>query len=157
MIFIFDKKYIMKKNFLILLISFIAIGCSSLKHYGEKINSSELYAFENVKDKAYSSGNISTKISGTILETCPKKGCWMSMATNTDTLFVRFRNYSFFVPTDGAEGKTAIIEGDLFVDTISVKMLRHYAEDAGKSKEEIEKITEPQFGLAFTADGVIIR
>tara|TARA_B100001121_G_C18346361_1_gene460399 strand:- start:332 stop:577 length:246 start_codon:yes stop_codon:yes gene_type:complete len=81
----------------------------------------------------------------------------MSMATNTDTLFVRFRNYGFFVPTNGVEGKTAIIEGDLFVDTISVKMLQHYAKDAGKSKEEIQKITEPQFGLAFTADGVIIR
>ena len=147
----------MKKKILILFTTFIAIGCSTLKYYGEKINSSEVQTFENVNDKAYSSGIISTKISGTIIETCPKKGCWMSMATNTDTLFVRFRNYGFFVPTNGVEGKTAIIEGDLFVDTISVKMLQHYAKDAGKSKEEIQKITEPQFGLAFTADGVIIR
>tara|TARA_Y100000589_G_scaffold303093_1_gene315171 strand:- start:978 stop:1445 length:468 start_codon:yes stop_codon:yes gene_type:complete len=154
--FIFDKK-MMKKKILILFTTFIAIGCSTLKYYGEKINSSEVQTFENVNDKAYSSGIISTKISGTIIETCPKKGCWMSMATNTDTLFVRFRNYGFFVPTNGVEGKTAIIEGDLFVDTISVKMLQHYAKDAGKSKEEIQKITEPQFGLAFTADGVIIR
>lgn len=80
----------------------------------------------------------------------------MSMATNTDTVFVRFRNYGFFVPTNGVESKTAIVEGDLFVDTISVRMLRHYAKDAGKSQQEIEKITKPELGLSFTADGVII-
>ena len=27
--------------------------------------------------------------------------------------------------------------GDLFLDTTSVEMLKHYAEDAGKSEEEI--------------------
>ena len=33
---------------------------------------------------------------------------------------------------------------------------RHYAEDAGKSKEEIEKITEPKIAYTFLADGVLI-
>jgi len=37
-----------------------------------------------------------------------------------------------------------------------VATLRHYAEDAGKSKEEIEKITEPETNLMFLADGVLI-
>ena len=81
----------------------------------------------------------------------------MTMATQTDTVFVRFRDYGFFVPTEGAEGKTAIVQGNLFVDTISVRMLQHYAKDAGKSKEAIAKITEPELGLSFTADGVIIK
>jgi hypothetical protein len=35
-------------------------------------------------------------------------------------------------------------------------MLKHYAEDAGKSEEEIAQITEPSYDLGFTADGVII-
>jgi hypothetical protein len=35
-------------------------------------------------------------------------------------------------------------------------MLKHYAEDAGKSKIEIAQITEPNYDLGFTADGVII-
>ena len=144
------------KNVLILLIIFIIYGCSSIKYYGKKINNSEVFSYENVSEKAFENGSIKTKISGKILETCPKKGCWMSMVTNTDTVFVRFRNYGFFVPTNGVESKTAIVEGDLFVDTISVRMLRHYAKDAGKSQQEIEKITKPELGLSFTADGVII-
>tara|TARA_B100000614_G_scaffold199579_1_gene180730 strand:+ start:1969 stop:2409 length:441 start_codon:yes stop_codon:yes gene_type:complete len=144
------------KNVLILLIITIIHGCSSIKYYGKKINNSEVFSYENVSEKAFENGSIKTKISGKILETCPKKGCWMSMVTNTDTVFVRFRNYGFFVPTNGVESKTAIVEGDLFVDTISVRMLRHYAKDAGKSQQEIEKITKPELGLSFTADGVII-
>jgi hypothetical protein len=33
-------------------------------------------------------------------------------------------------------------------------MLRHYAEDAGKSLEEINKITQPEFKLNFEGDGI---
>ena len=36
-------------------------------------------------------------------------------------------------------------------------MLRHYAEDAGKSKSEIELIVKPEFKLSFVASGVIIN
>ena len=143
-------------NFL-LFIGLILMGCKSMDFYGNKISEADVVKYEDVQQEAYEKGRIKTQISGTILETCPKKGCWMSMATESDTVFVRFRDYGFFVPTEGAEGRTAFIEGDLFVDTISVRMLQHYAKDAGKSKEEIAKITEPELGLSFTADGVIIK
>jgi hypothetical protein len=36
-------------------------------------------------------------------------------------------------------------------------MLRHYAEDAGKSKSEIEQILNPEFKLSFIANGLIIN
>jgi hypothetical protein len=42
-------------------------------------------------------------------------------------------------------------------DTLSVEMLRHYAEDGGATPEEIEEITEPEYSLSFVADGVVIR
>ena len=101
-------------------------------------------------------GIKSSKISGKIIETCSKKGCWMTLDTGEDTLFIKFRDYAFFVPTDSVEGKKAIVQGDLFLDTVTVAMLKHYAEDAGKSKIEIAQITEPSYDLGFTADGVII-
>ena len=81
----------------------------------------------------------------------------MNLDTGTDTIFIRFRDYGFFVPTDSVSGKTAIIEGDLFLDTISVEMLRHFAEDAGKTEKEIALINEPSYNLNFMADGVIIK
>jgi hypothetical protein len=35
-------------------------------------------------------------------------------------------------------------------------VLRHYAEDAGKSKAEIAAITEPKREVSFEASGVLI-
>jgi len=70
---------------------------------------------------------------------------------------VRFKDYGFFVPKEGVEGKEAIMHGYAKMDTISVDMLRHYAEDAGDSEEEIMKITEPSYTLEFIADGVLIE
>ena len=81
----------------------------------------------------------------------------MTLDTGEDTLFIKFRDYGFFVPVDNVEGKTAVIQGDLFLDTTSVEMLKHYAEDAGKAEEEIALITEPSYELGFIADGVIIN
>ena len=80
----------------------------------------------------------------------------MKMSVAEDTLFVRFKDYGFFVPKTGAEGKSAIVNGYLSIDTLSVKQLRHYAEDAGKNEKEILKIKEPEITLSFMADGVII-
>ena len=60
------------------------------------------------------------------------------------------------MPKTGAEGKSAIINGKLSVDTLSVAQLRHYAEDAGKSKDEVLKIIKPEITISFLADGVVI-
>jgi hypothetical protein len=70
---------------------------------------------------------------------------------------VRFRDYGFFVPTQGLEGKQAILQGSGMKEELDVATLRHYAHDAGKSKEEIEKITEPQTSWTFEAVGVLIK
>ena len=84
------------------------------------------------------------------------KGCWMRLKdAENNELFIRFKDYGFFVPKDAA-GKTAVLKGKAFIHTTSADELKHYAEDAGKSKEEIAKITEPEQEYRFLADGVII-
>ena len=128
----------------------------SYKFYGKVISQDSIKNLELEKESLMSTGIKNSKISGKIIETCSKKGCWMTLDTGKDTLFIKFRDYAFFVPTDSVEGKKAIIQGDLFLDTTTVEMLKHYAEDAGKSEEEIAQITEPSYDLGFTADGVII-
>ena len=68
---------------------------------------------------------------------------------------VTFKDYAFFMPKD-LTGKRVVVEGYAYVDETPVDVLRHYAEDAGKSKEEIEKITEPKREVAYEASGVVI-
>ena len=55
-----------------------------------------------------------------VLSSCPKKGCWMQVTVETDTIQVMFKDYAFFVPKQGLENKTAIIEGFVKQDTNGV-------------------------------------
>lgn len=151
----------MKYHFLILFTCLLTIfSCKNEIHistYGEFDAVTDLEKFSNVIDK-FSLENIDNKkLSGEIINVCPKKGCWMNLKVDEDTIFVKFKDYGFFVPKTGVESKLAFISGNIKKDTISVERLRHYAEDAGKSSDEIEKIVKPEFKLSFLADGVAIK
>ena len=108
--------------------------------------------------KSLKSGDtINVKFASKIEEVCSKKGCWMKLdlADGTQTM-VRFKDYGFFMPLDSKD-REVIVNGKAYVTETSVADLKHYAEDAGKSKEEIAKITKPKFEFAFEADGVLMK
>ncbi|NNE31695.1 MAG: DUF4920 domain-containing protein [Winogradskyella sp.] len=99
---------------------------------------------------------IPAKMTAKIDEVCSKKGCWMTLDMgNENEVMVKFKDYGFFMPLD-AEGEV-VVNGKAFVAETPVDELRHYAEDAGKSKEEIEAITEPKLEYRFEADGVLLK
>ena len=124
--------------------------------YGQSFDIAGINNYKVEKESLLNNPQDDTKLEGQILSTCPMKGCWMKMSVERDTILVRFKDYGFFVPKSGAEGKSAIINGKLSVDTLSVAQLRHYAEDAGKSNEEVSKIVKPEITISFLADGVVI-
>ena len=146
------------KSFSILYFSILSYSQSdnNYKSYGELFESSETINYNLEKDNFLNSSS-KLKIEGEILSSCPMKGCWMKISVENDTVLVRFKDYGFFVPKNGIEGKSTIINGNISVDTLSVAQLQHYAEDAGKSKEEIDLIAEPKITISFLADGVLIK
>jgi len=100
--------------------------------------------------------SIYVKLQGEISTVCQKKGCWMNMALNENKeLFVRFKDYDFFVPLN-CSGREAVIEGWAYKEVISVEELKHFAYDEGLSEEEIDAITEPKETYSFMAEGVVI-
>jgi hypothetical protein len=164
-------KIIMKKVFAILSIALLFASCAGPTEkpadaageekltgaFGAEINETGAIPVSQLIADMGDKQEMNAKVEGKIIECCKKKGCWMDIDKGDGTpMKVTFKDYAFFVPKN-ADGKTAVFEGRAYVDTISVETLRHYAEDAGKSKEEIEKITEPKTEVAFEADGVIIK
>ena len=152
----------MKTQIITIIFSSFSILCncqSSDKYniYGESFDEVGIINYKSEKKSLLEDSNNSVKLKGDIISTCPMKGCWMKMAIDQDTILVRFKNYGFFVPKSGVVGNSAVINGNLSVDTLSVAQLRHYAEDAGKSLTEINKIIEPELTISFIADGVIIN
>jgi hypothetical protein len=147
------------KNLIItaLLTVFVASAYAQESYFGEKINDKGAIAATELPKKLGSKEKMTAKVTGTVESVCQAKGCWMKVKTEDgQTMRVSFKDYGFFVPKDIA-GKTVVIEGEAKIKTTPVAELQHYAEDAGKSKSEIAKITEPKRELTFVADGVIVK
>lgn len=96
------------------------------------------------------------KVSGTIDKVCQSKGCWFNFDLG-EGKYVRIitKDHSFSIPKD-AKGKKAIAEGVLKVKTTDVERQKHLAKDAGKSEEDIAKITQPKTEYEMEVTGVII-
>ncbi|MCG9911540.1 MAG: DUF4920 domain-containing protein [Flavobacteriales bacterium] len=124
--------------------------------FGEKISETGAISGKELLTQLSSSDSVVAKVKAPILHACQKKGCWMIVDLEGTEMRVTFKDYGFFVPKN-SDGHTAIMEGKAYKELISVETLRHYAEDEGKTKEEIAAITEPVTEYSFEAVGVIIK
>ena len=95
------------------------------------------------------------KFLATVNEVCQAKGCWMLLDIGAGEAMVKFKDYGFFMPKNIAD-KEVIVNGKAFVSEVSIEEQRHYAEDAGKSDEEIAAITQVKKTLSLEADGVLL-
>ena len=103
----------------------------------------------NLKENKYEG-----KITGKVKEVCQAEGCWIRLEkADGSTMMVRSKNHGFFMPTD-LVGKTVVAEGEAEVKEVSEELRKHYAEDAGKSKKEINKIKGSEKQIVFMANGV---
>lgn len=126
-------------------------------NYGAIVEEVEVMSIAQMYDKLSSTGEFEGKVVGQIKEVCSKKGCWMTLdLPSGESMRVTFKDYGFFVPLT-SQGYPVIIEGVATKSETDVATLKHYAEDAGKSKEEIDAITAPKLEYAFEAVGVIIK
>ena len=125
--------------------------------YGEKVTTTKSMKAKKL-NSALAKGDTeigqNVAIEGKVLEVCPNKGCWVKVELDDKTVAtVKMKGYAFFVPVN-LEGKRVKIEGNAEIATTSVKELRHFAEDAKKSQEEIDAITQPKKELKILASGI---
>ncbi|MEL6809821.1 MAG: DUF4920 domain-containing protein [Bacteroidota bacterium] len=95
------------------------------------------------------------KFKATVNSVCQKKGCWMRLNLGEKESFVKFKDYGFFMPKDIA-GQEVIVQGKAFVEETSVEDLKHFAQDAGKTQEEIDAIVAPELSYSFISEGVLL-
>jgi len=99
-------------------------------------------------------GMFEGKVTGKVSEVCKSMGCWIRIDKGDGTsLMVKSKDHAFFMPQD-LVGKTVIIEGTASIKEVSEDKRKHFAEDAGKSKEEIKKIKGSEKQVQFVAKGV---
>lgn len=162
----------MKKIMLIATLSVALISCNKKEEtpvkseskmtyasFGDKITDDNAISKDDMlaKYKTLKVGDtLNVKVASKINEICQNKGCWMNLDLgNGEKAFVKFKDYGFFVPMN-AQKRESVVEGKAFVEETPVAELKHYAEDEGKSAEEIAKITAPKTEYKFLANGVLI-
>lgn len=127
--------------------------------FGDQIDDTNALTSEEmmIKFRTMNVGDtLEVKTVGKIIDVCSKKGCWMKLDMgNDDTVRVTFKDYGFFMPLN-AEGDV-VVNGKAFVTEVSVDALKHYAEDAGNTQEEIDAISKPEMTYSFEADGVLLK
>ncbi|HET9744512.1 MAG TPA: DUF4920 domain-containing protein [Chitinophagaceae bacterium] len=119
------------------------------------------YSEEGVKpisvndlEKKMSDNKFDGKIEGKVVEVCQAMGCWAKLKKEDgSTIMIKVKDHEFAMPKD-IVGRTVVVEGKAELKETSVEMLKHYAEDAGKSKEEIEKIKDPKKEVIMMIKGV---
>lgn len=122
-------------------------------------NPDSAMTFADVNAQLASADSVNVIMRAKVADVCQAKGCWMNIVdptgTSAEEIFVQFQDYGFFMPKDIA-GQEVIVEGKAYKQETTVEELRHYAEDAGKSAEEIAAITEPVMEKKFMATGVVL-
>jgi len=154
----------MKKIFLF--ISLISLGltinaqppegpANAGMNFGKVVTVNDAISADQVTALLDSKEPKAVKVKGKVVDVCKAEGCWLRMETSGGTIMIRMKDHKFFVPVS-MQGKTIIADGTATLKETSVDMLRHYAEDAGKSKEEIAAIKEPQKEIVLQANGILV-
>ena len=155
----------MKKIFLSLLVV-AAIGAQAQDHnseikpavkgavYGTELSASGNAINANDIQAKMTNGVFEGKITGKVKEVCKAMGCWIRLEkADGSSLMVKTKDHEFFLPQD-LVGKTVTLEGTASIKEVSEEKRKHFAEDAGKSKEEIKKIKGAEKEVQFIASGV---
>ena len=121
--------------------------------YGAVSDKEKAIAAEEIKNKLVND-QFEGQIKAKVVEVCKAEGCWIKVERKDGSpMMVRAKNHAFLMP-ENIVGKTVLIEGNATIKEISEDMRKHYAEDAGKSKEEIAKIKGSEKDVQFAAKGV---
>lgn len=126
--------------------------------FGELITDSEVVTQDEMMEKyaqLKAGDSLDIKFTSKVNSVCQAKGCWMRLALGEQESLVKFKDYGFFMPKDIA-GQEVIVQGKAFVEETSVEDLKHFAEDAGKTQEEIDAINQPELTYSFISSGVLI-
>jgi hypothetical protein len=123
--------------------------------FGQKTTADGAIPVTELPGKLNGSKPADVKVAGKVKEVCKAEGCWLKMETADGAMMIKMKDHKFLVPLS-MNGKTIVVDGIATLKETSVDMLKHYAEDAGKSKAEIDAITKPKKEITMQAKGILV-
>lgn len=107
---------------------------NGVAEFGAKLSSRPATSLADVLARPEQFADRPVLVEGHVKRACSRKGCWMEVATSSDTKApscrVTFEDYAFFVPTDSA-GKNARVEGKVVVTHVKASHVEHLESEGG--------------------------
>lgn len=157
----------MKKLTFVLVVMFAAIICKAQPpdvpaekgaKFGAEITPEKAIPVEQMVqalERKEGDKKMDVKVQGEVVEVCQAEGCWIRLKNGNGNILVRMKDHKWFVPT-ALNGKTVVLQGTAEIKETSVEQQKHYAEDAGKSKAEIDAIVAPKKEVLVQATGLLV-
>jgi hypothetical protein len=123
--------------------------------FGEKITGDGAIPVNDLASRLQADKSVDVKVTGKVKEVCKAEGCWLKMETADGAMLIKMKDHKFLVPLS-MNGKTIVVDGTAALKETSVEMLKHYAEDAGKTKAEIDAIKEAKKEITMQAKGILV-
>jgi pectate lyase len=126
--------------------------------FGEKTTAANAITVQQLNNLMFGKPavrQLKVKVQGTVTEVCQKEGCWIKILSSDGQMMVKMKDHNFAVPVV-LNGKTVVIDGVAEIKETTVEELRHFAEDAGKSKAEIDAIKAPKKEVILQARGILV-
>ena len=123
--------------------------------FGSKTNAKNAVKADELATVLAGKDKADVKVTGKVIDVCKAEGCWLRMETANGSIMIKMMDHAFLVPLS-MNGKNIVAEGVASIKETSVDALKHYAEDAGKSKDEIEAIKEPKKEIILHAKGILV-
>jgi len=153
------KKFVLLIPVLVLVFSVIAQPPKGLASkgmtFGVRTTVDSAVSINDLSTLLQEKSSVDVKVMGKVVEVCKAEGCWIKMETANGPMMIKMKDHSFLVPLD-LNGKNIVVQGTATFKETTVEMLKHYAEDAGKSKEEIAAIKEGRKETSIQATGILV-
>ena len=126
---------------------------SSENFFGKKLSNGKSVSLTSAiaNFSKYKDQNI--LLTGKVSKVCVKKGCWLELNDGANEMRITFKDYGFFVPAT-LQDKVVKVEGQLNMKIESVAEIKHYLEDEGASREQINAVKKPKKIFHFVATGL---
>lgn len=132
-------------------------ACGGPEQFGEAVNETGALTVDALVQKLSQEKEFETTVSGKIRNACHSEGCWLEFeATDGSLVLVTYKDKAFHLPT-GIEGRTAVVRGTAYVDSVTVDEQKAQAKEDGKTEAEINAITQTEYSLALEAVGVLLK
>jgi hypothetical protein len=107
--------------------------------------------------QAFDSSNLNklVKVKAKVEEVCQSMGCWLIVREGDLSVRIKTKDHKFYVPKTIA-GRTVVVEGVVSGTVIEEHLAKHYAEDAGKSQQEIDAIVGEQREYSMIASSITL-